>query len=36
MKKKQNKRDPYKAFLEYAAFIEFVILFTWFLCETYI
>lgn len=33
MKKKQNKRDPYTVFLEYAVFIETVIIITWLVCD---
>lgn len=33
MKKNRNKRDPYKAFLEYVVFIETVILLTWLVCD---
>lgn len=36
MKKNRRKRDPYVTFLEYGFYIEFVILLTWLLCETYI
>lgn len=36
MKKKQNKRDSYTAFLEYAVFIETVIIMAWAFCETFL
>ena len=34
--KKQNKRDSYTAFLEYAVFIETVIIMAWAFCETFL
>ena len=30
---KNKKRDPYKVFLEYAVFIETVILVAWLFCD---
>ena len=36
MKKNQNKRDLYTAFLEYMVFIETVIIMTWAFCETFL
>lgn len=33
MKKKQNKRDPYVVFLEYALYASIVIFITWIVCD---
>lgn len=33
MKNRKNKRDPYTVFLEYAVFIETVILISWLVCD---
>lgn len=34
--KKNKKRDQYTAFLEYALFIETVLIFAWILCKAFI